>query len=33
MKKITVSWKVKKVKDSARINTMYCFKSCEKNQN
>lgn len=23
MKKVTVSWKVKKVKDSARISTMY----------
>ena len=33
MKKVKISWKVKKVKNSARVNTMYCFKSCERNQN
>lgn len=33
MKKVKVSWTVKKVKNSARVNTMYCFKNCEKNQN
>lgn len=33
MKKIKVAWRVKMVKDSARVNAMYCFKSCEKNQN
>ncbi len=33
MKKVKISWKVKKVSNTARVNTMYCFKSCEKNQN
>lgn len=33
MKSVKISWKVKNVKDFARLNTMYCFKSCEKNQN
>ena len=33
MKKINISWKIKKVKDSARVNMMYCFKSCTANQN
>lgn len=32
-KKVKVTWKVRKVKDSARVNMMYCFKSCEVNQN
>lgn len=31
--KIKVSYKVKKVQDSTRVNMMYCFKSCEANQN
>jgi len=33
MKKITLKWKVTKVKDTARASAMYCFKNCEKNQN
>ena len=33
MKTLKVSWTVKNVKDSARMNAMYCFKNCEKNQN
>ena len=33
MKKLKVSWKVKKVNGSARANAMFCFKHCEKNQN
>ncbi|GEM_PF-725679 len=33
MKAIKLTWKVKKAKNSARVNQMYCFKSCEKNQN
>ncbi len=33
MKSVKISWTVKNVKDSTRLNTMYCFKSCEKNQN
>ena len=33
MKKIKVTWTVKKAKQEARVNTMYCFKNCEKNQN
>ena len=33
MKTVKISWNVKKVKNAARINAMYCFKSCEKNQN
>jgi len=33
MKTIKVAWKVKKTKDVARVNQMYCFKSCEANQN
>lgn len=33
MKKINISWKVKKVKDSSRVNMMYCFKTCTANQN
>ena len=32
-KTIKISWKVRKVVDSSRVNTMYCFKSCWKNQN
>ena len=33
MKKITIQWNVKKTKDVARVNQMYCFKSCQANQN
>lgn len=33
MKTIKLTWKTKKVKNSARVNQMYCFKSCGKNQN
>lgn len=33
MKKIKVTWKSKKVNQDARVNSMYCFKNCEKNQN
>lgn len=33
MKKIKVSWKVLKVKDSSRVCMSYCFKYCEANQN
>ena len=33
MKKVKVTWTVKKVKDSSRVNAMYCFKNCDKNQN
>lgn len=33
MKKIVIKWNVKKVKDSSRIGMMYCFKSCDVNQN
>ena len=33
MKKLKITWKTKKVKNAARINSMYCFKNCEKNQN
>ena len=36
MKTIKLTWKAKKAKkakNSARVNQMYCFKSCEKNQN
>lgn len=33
MRTVKISWKVKNVKDSSRLSTMYCFKSCEKNQN
>ena len=33
MKTIKLAWKAKKAKNSARVNQMYCFKSCEKNQN
>lgn len=32
-KTIKISWKVRKVVNSSRINRMYCFKSCEFNQN
>lgn len=33
MKKIVLKWETKKVKDTTRMGMMYCFKSCEKNQN
>ena len=33
MNSIQISWTVKTVNDSSRINSMYCFKSCERNQN
>ena len=33
MKKVIIKWKVKKVKNTARVNMMYCFKSCSVNQN
>lgn len=33
MKTIKLAWKAKKAKNSARVNQMYCFKNCEKNQN
>lgn len=33
MEKLKVSWIVKKVKNAARVNAMYCFKNCDKNQN
>lgn len=33
MATLKVAWKAKKVKDASRVNAMYCFKSCEKNQN
>lgn len=33
MNTMLISWKVKKVNNTARVNCMYCFKSCEKNQN
>jgi hypothetical protein len=33
MKKITIKWDSKKVKDNSRIGMMYCFKSCDKNKN
>lgn len=32
-RKIRISYTVKKLKDCTRINAMYCFKLCEKNQN
>ena len=33
MKKLRVEWNVKKINDSSRVGMMYCFKSCEANQN
>lgn len=33
MKKIKLTWKAKKAKNSVRVNQMYCFKSCEMNKN
>lgn len=33
VKTLKVAWKIKKVKDTSRVNAMYCFKHCERNQN
>ena len=33
MKNLKIKWKVKKVIDVSRVNMMYCFKSCNANQN
>ncbi|MCW2279404.1 hypothetical protein EDD73_14314 [Heliophilum fasciatum] len=33
MKEIKLTWVVKKVEDTSRVNAMYCFKSCSANQN
>lgn len=32
-KKIKIQWTVKTIKNTARVNMMYCFKNCEANQN
>ena len=32
-KTLTVRWAVKKVKNTARVNMMYCFSACSVNQN
>lgn len=33
MKKIEISWDVEEIKDESRVAAMYCFKSCNVNQN
>ena len=33
MDKIVVEWEVEVIEDEARITTMYCFKSCDVNEN
>lgn len=33
MKNITLTWKVVAKDNTSRVGAMYCFKSCEKNQN
>jgi hypothetical protein len=32
-KKISFNWKEKKVATTERVGAMYCFKSCDVNQN
>lgn len=33
MKKIVIKWNVKNIKDTSRVSSMYCFKSCSANKN